>query len=260
MDIERREFLTGSGVAALAAVGGLVLPGVAEAAARPEPQEFVIGRSRRNRPIKAYLIGERDAFCSYVVQGQMHGDEPAGPLVAANRLLKIAPIRDVAFWVVPTINPDGSHRGTRVNANGVDLNRNFPSKTWRRQGKGTRYYGGPRPASEPETRSMVRFYSKIQPHTIISLHQPLACVDYSGGDLDVTHWLARNLYLRSAHLGSSTGGGYPGTMSSWFNKTYRKQTCVTVELPPTTDPDYRARVARVLVQHAEHRCRQLQKA
>jgi murein peptide amidase A len=259
-NLDRRTFLTGVGAAAVTAAGGLLVSGVAEASSRPKPQKFVVGHSRLGRPIRAYLIGDPDAFCTYVVQGQMHGDEPAGPLICANRLLKIAPLNDIAFWVIPTINPDGSHRDTRDNAHHVDLNRNFPSKTWRHYGKGTRFYSGPHPASEPETRAMVRFYSKIQPHTIISMHQPLDCVDYSGGDPDVTRWLAHHLRLPSAHLGTSTGQGYPGPMSSWFNGKFHKQTCVTVELPAHVNGDYRDHVAKTFVEHAEHRKRQLKVA
>ena len=105
--------------------------------------------------------------------GQMHGDEPAGPLVVLNRLLKADPIPNCALWLVPTMNPDGRRRGTRTNARGVDLNRNWPSSTWVRQGKGTRYWSGPRPASEPETRAMLRFFKRVEPRTVISMHQPL---------------------------------------------------------------------------------------
>lgn len=245
--MERRTFLTAGAAAVAAAATGAAWPQIAHAAERPK--KFVIGYSTKGRPIRAYLIGERDAPNRYLVMGQMHGDEPSGPLVCENRLLKKDPIRDVALWVIPTMNPDGSRRGTRINARGVDLNRNFPSKTWVYQGKGTRYYSGPRPASEPETRAIVRFFSRIEPRTIISLHQPLASVDFSGGDRSVTRWLAENLRLPVSDIQISGGG----TMTSWFNGEYRRKTAVTVELPPTTTPEYRARVADVLIRHAKHR-------
>ncbi len=249
--IDRRTFLARAGATGAAAsagiLGGLMLPDAAHAA--DGPFKKIIGYSTKGRPIRAFLVGDRQARNRYVVMGQMHGDEPAGPLVVLNRLLKTEPIPDVALWLVPTMNPDGRVRGTRVNARSVDLNRNFPSHTWVYLGKGTRYYSGPRPASEPETRAMVRFLSRIKPQTVISIHQPLASVDTSGGDIDVTRWLARNLGLPVSNL-QVTGGG---TMTSWYNREFPKQTAVTVELPPTTTPDYRARVADVLVRHAKHR-------
>ena len=253
--LNRRDFLTRAGLTGAAAIGAaaasqLWTPGRASAAAAG-PEQFVIGRSRNDNAIRAYLIGDPDARTRYLVMGQMHGDEPAGPLVVLNRLLKTEPIPDVALWLVPTMNPDGRRRGTRTNARGVDLNRNFPSKTWVNQGKGTRYWSGPRPASEPETRAIVRFFSKVKPQTIISLHQPLASVDFSGGDEDVTRWLSRNLDLPKSHIHISGGG----TMSSWYNGAFPLQTAVTVELPPGTTPQYRANVADVLVTHAKHRRR-----
>ena len=250
--IDRRTFLaraglTGAAAAATGALGGLLLPGTANAA--DGLTKTVIGESTKGRPIRAWCLGDPDAKNVYLVLGQMHGDEPAGRRVTHDRLLNKDPVKDVALWVIPTMNPDGSLRGHRVNARGVDLNRNFPSKTWVKQGKGTRYWSGPRPASEPETRAIVRFFSKIQPRTIVSLHQPLSSVDFSGGSKAVTRWLSRELKLPVAHIQVSGGG----TMTSWYNGEYAKKTAVTVELPPSTTSEYRDNVAEVLLRHAKNR-------
>ena len=255
--INRREFLNVSGKAGItgaaalgaAATSGLWTPDAAHAGAAEEPQKFIIGHSRNGNPIRAFCIGKRSAPNRYVVMGQMHGDEPAGPLVVLNRLLKADPIPNCALWLVPTMNPDGRRRGTRTNARGVDLNRNWPSRTWVRQGKGTRYWSGPRPASEPETRAMLRFFKRVEPRTVISLHQPLYSVDFSGGDRWVTKWLSRNLGLPTSDIQISGGG----TMTSWFNAKFPKKTAVTVEFGWSTTPEYRDRVARVLVKHAKVR-------
>jgi murein tripeptide amidase MpaA len=266
VDMDRRTFITASGLTvAASALGATVWPEITEATEGAEatesataavaPKHFVIGHSTKGRPIKAYLLGNRDAPNRYLVLGQMHGDEGAGRLLTHDRLINKDPVKGVALWVVPTMNPDGSIRNTRTNARGVDLNRNFPSKTWVRQGKGTHYYSGPRPASEPETRAILRFFSRIQPRTIVSLHQPLACVDFSGGSKAVTQWLSHHLHLPVSHIhisggGSSSGGG---TMTSWFNAKYPKKTAVTVELPRSTSPEYRNFVAEVLHKHAHQR-------
>ena len=76
--------------------------------------------------------------------------------------------------MVPVYNPDGLARGTRKNAHGVDLNRNFPYRWADLDGS---YESGPRAGSEPETRAMMGFLREIRPSRIISFHQPLHGVD-----------------------------------------------------------------------------------
>ena len=103
----------------------------------------------------------------------MHGNEPH-----TRRILETLrdgrPVRGVDLWVLPTYNPDGLARGTRRNARGVDLNRNFPH-LWKDL-DGT-YESGPRPASEPETRAVMAFLEEVDPRRVISFHQPLHGVD-----------------------------------------------------------------------------------
>jgi len=212
------------------------------------PTRHLIGRSVRDRPIFAFLMGREDASEVYLALGQMHGDERAGVGVTRSKLLNMDPPNHVALWVIPTMNPDGHARDRRTNANGVDLNRNFPSRDWVRQGHGTRFYSGPKPMSEPETRAVKEFLDDLRPRTIVSIHQPLACVDYSGGTRSVTDWLAGALDLPARRLGSSGGN-----MTKWFNDKYPAKTAVTLELPPSTTEAYRRRVAQVLIRHAASR-------
>lgn len=54
----------------------------------------------------------------------MHGDEPAGPL-AALELLRSGHFDEGAWWLCPALNPTGLAAGTRNNADGIDLNRDY---------------------------------------------------------------------------------------------------------------------------------------
>src|SRR5690349_18844676 len=82
---------------------------------------LLLGRSEQGRPIVAERVGDPDGTPVLVV-GCIHGNECAGTAVVA--ALARAHAR-VDLWLVPTLNPDGRARGTRGNANGVDLNRDW---------------------------------------------------------------------------------------------------------------------------------------
>ena len=87
--------------------------------------------------------------------------------------------------LIPCLNPDGMQNNTRTNANGVDLNRNFPTKNW---GEDTSaagdnpqdYYGGKSAGSEIETQFVIDIIEKYQPKLILTLHAPYKIVNYDG--------------------------------------------------------------------------------
>src|SRR4029078_5899448 len=107
----------------------------------------VAGFSAEHRPIE--LLHVPGAGARVLVVGSIHGNEPA--VIAIVRALESShPHADL--WLVPTLNPDGLARGTRQNAHGIDLNRNFPAG-WRRFGPpNSVYVAGPRPVSQLATR------------------------------------------------------------------------------------------------------------
>ena len=138
------------------------------------------GRSVEGRRIVAVRRGRADAPVRLLVSGSTHGTEPAGHAIVA-RLRKMHPPEGVQVWTVRTFNPDGARHGTRQNARGVDLNRNFPYR-WRAGGRPfDTYYPGPRAASEPETRAQIRLIRRLKPDLTIHYHQALGLVDLTSG-------------------------------------------------------------------------------
>ncbi len=73
-------------------------------------------------------------------------------------------------WILPMVNPDGSHAFGRINAIDVNINRNFPS-TWGTVSEmPVINWPGPYPMSEPETQAVVSTLQAIQPDYVNSIH------------------------------------------------------------------------------------------
>jgi N-acetylmuramoyl-L-alanine amidase-like protein/zinc carboxypeptidase len=184
-----------------------------------------IGHSARGRPIRALRLGPADAPTKVLVVGVIHGTEPAGRAVI--RWLRAeAPPSQVQLWLVDTVNPDGLAAGTRQNARGVDLNRNFP---WHWRPIGTRfstYYSGPLPLSEPESRAVAAFAKRIRPDVSIWYHQHLRLVTADRG-----HARLERLYAQRSGLPRRRIGPYTGTAIGWLNQRFPGTTSFVVELP-----------------------------
>ncbi|HEY2480026.1 MAG TPA: M14 family zinc carboxypeptidase [Solirubrobacterales bacterium] len=192
----------------------------------PVRQKLILGTSVRGRPIVVLLLGDLDAARPLLVVGAIHGDEPAGIAIAGD-LRSDPPPRSGLLVTIPDLNPDGAAAGTRQNARGVDLNRNFPWR-WRQLGRlGDPEYSGPHPLSEPESRLAHRLILRRRPQITIWFHQPLALVDESGGNRRVEALLARLMRLPLRRLTR-----YPGSAASWQDHRLPDTTAMVVELPP----------------------------
>jgi hypothetical protein len=219
---------------AVTALPALAPPTEAAQAARSAPYvryHRTIGHSVKGRPIVAYYRGTQGATHTLLRLGEMHGDEKAGVRTAGWAISHLTPKAGTGIWIIPTMNPDGYARNTRRNARGVDLNRNWPTSGWRHTTRGSITYGGPRPASEPETRTMIRFLSRKRPDYIASIHQALNGIGIGGNDPAWLRRLHRNLGLRlkSFGVGNPTGTVSP-TMTGWYDQHYGvNNTATTIE-------------------------------
>jgi protein MpaA len=219
----RRTPLVGALLALTLLPALLVLPWQSTVAADGRPAVIgkrVIGHSVQGRKIVAWHLGEPGKK-KVVLISLMHGNEPAPRRILMN-LVNGAKVHDLDLWVVPVYNPDGFAHHTRKNAHGVDPNRNYPYKWIRQTGN---YDSGPKPRSEPETRAMMRFLSRIKPAIILSFHQPLHAVDITQRP-KFSKRVARALDLPTSHL--RCGSSCHGTMTMWFNHTF-KGFALTVE-------------------------------
>jgi murein peptide amidase A len=185
-------------------------------------RRVVLGRSVDNRPVVAYVGGDSSAKRHVLVVGYIHGNERAGAAITTVlRTLRVP--AGVEMWVVPTLNPDGGDGGTRGNAHGVDLNRNFP---WHWQHLTGVYYSGTKPLSEPESKIAYRLILRVKPMVAIWFHQHLDLVDASGGNSAVERRFASLVHLRLMRLAHD-----PGSVVSWQNAKLHGTTAFVVELP-----------------------------
>ncbi len=196
----------------------------------PLDVEVEIGRSVQGRPISVIRRGTPGGTRVLAV-GVIHGNESAGTAIIDR--LAVEPVPDgVELWLVRSMNPDGAAISDRQNANGVDLNRNFPAN-WDVLGEpGFWQYGGTAPASEPETQSLVALGDSVRPQVMLWYHQDLYRIAPGSGRSGEI----RTRYAQVAGLPivEITGGTYTGTASQW-SRTVIPETGVgiTVELGPT---------------------------
>ena len=205
------------------------------------------GTSLEGLPLTVYLP---DAGAEAMVLASIHGDE-AETTVVVSEALRCIPRGELKAAVILCGNPDGVLRGTRGNARGVDLNRNFPTSNWSpdpvhyktraNDARDIALSPGSQPASEPETRALLSLIERLKPKAIVSLHAALACIDDAGGSQ-----LGRELARRcSLPLLTEIGYPTPGSMGTWASE--QKLILVTWELEAASLYDLKDRHVPILI-------------
>jgi protein MpaA len=185
-----------------------------------------IGHSVDGRALRPVVLGSPTAVHRVLVVGCIHGNEPAG-IAIVRRLIAAGAPAGTEIVVVTAVNPDGCRLGTRQNAHGVDLNRNFPSN-WAAIGRrGSYQWSGPRPLSEPESRYAVALVERLEPQITIWFHQPQGVVRAWGQSVAT----ARRFAQLAAYPYRSIEWPY-GTASNWQNHRFPGTASFVVELPP----------------------------
>jgi carboxypeptidase D len=164
-----------------------------------------IGKSVQGRPIEALEIsntvkkGVQDGKPHVKLVAGIHGDETAGRIVSLGMAEWICEnyksdprARDIVdkthLWILPDMNPDGYTLRTRYNANGRDLNRDFPDQ-FKDNGINSKLDG-----RQPETQTIMKWTMEYPFVSSLAFH---------GGDLVVSYPLdgtpdGRSYYMRSA--------------------------------------------------------------
>lgn len=157
-----------------------------------------IGKSWDNREIPMLILGSGKR--TVLMTGGVHGRESVNPVV----LLKLAEEYARRLWaeewfqknqllIIPLLNPDGyeiarsgfsalknprlklrceaaaqkeelAFAEWKYNGRGIDINRNFPCKSW------VRGYIGDVPASERETKALISVFHHYRPRLYLDYH------------------------------------------------------------------------------------------
>jgi len=179
-------------------------------------------------------LGNKIPKARVLLVGGTHGDEYSSVSVVFKWMKTLSRYHSGLFhWhIVPLLNPDGllQRHSSRLNANGVDLNRNFPTPDWyaqtrdyweRRTGKDPRRYPGEAALSEPETRWLYEEIRSFKPDVIISVHAPYGVLDFDGPP---------KAPRRMGYLHLNLLGTYPGSLGNCAGVQHRIPV-ITMELP-----------------------------
>ncbi|KHD87061.1 MAG: carboxypeptidase [Bdellovibrio sp. ArHS] len=144
-----------------------------------------------------------------LILGGVHGDEVEG-VIAAQELMKhfmrSNPYK-LNITIVPQFNFEGVIFKTRGNGNGVDLNRNLPTKDWSPEVKTPRYHPGPFAGSENENKGLMDYCATKKPVFILSLHSWHPVLNVNGDCRKVAEVLAKHTgYKIDDDIGYPTPG------------------------------------------------------
>lgn len=222
-----------------------LVPRALRGVVRHRPQTY--GHSVHGTPLTVY--GPTAGPVDLLLMASMHGDECESTVVLSEALRRV-PEHALAHPVILAVNPDGMALGTRANARGVDLNRNWPTRNWTPRTVHYKAHGetvrdielspGDKPASEPETQALLRLVEELRPRAIVSLHAPLGCIE-DPDQKPLARWIAREVGLP---LVPDVGYLTPGSFGTW--SVEQGINIITWELPPEAIPALLASHAPVL--------------
>lgn len=187
--------------------------------------------SQKGHPIFHYDVPSTFSDAQRILTfALIHGDELPSGVIARSWMLRLDNIQPRSSWrIIPILNPDGWKARSRVNANGVDLNRNFPTEDWAlsahnywktKSKKSPRRFPGNSPASEPETQCAIAHIRDFKPDFIVSIHTPYAVLDLDGPKMK---------YPRFEPLPWLSLGTYPGSLGRYMWQE-RRIPVLTIEL------------------------------
>jgi protein MpaA len=169
----------------------------------------------RGLAIQVMTVGHGSRKVLFI--GSIHGDEPEGAVATAElpTAFEAAGLADtVTLTILEDANPDGRAAGTRGNANGIDVNRNFPASNFDSSDPSN----GGKPLSEPEARAVVATIDRIAPNLVLVAHSWAGrqFINFDGPAREIAERFAAASGLRVES--SSSFAPTPGSLGSYFGR------------------------------------------
>jgi protein MpaA len=184
--------------------------------------------------------GKNNKAKNILVFSLIHGDETEAGVLGRYWMERLVQLDPRNNWrIIPILNPDGTNSKTRTNANGVDLNRNFPTLDWNEKAiaywkaeaqSSKRKFPGYNPGSEPEVNCALKHIHDFNPEFVVSIHTPLHVLDFDGPKVTPPIYS----YLPWKRLGN-----FPGSLGRflWVEKNIPVLTTeLKQNLPPNSTP------------------------
>ncbi len=224
-------------------------------------ETFRIGQTVQGKPLEVVRFGN-GAKAVVLVGGMQAGFSPgtvalAEQAVAYYEANPQAIPDDVSLYILPSLNRDspiaaGRLEG-RLNANGVDLNRNWDCN-WNEDASWSGIVvpgsGGSKPFSEPETRSLRNFLQRVRPEAVVLWYARasggLASAGGCGSQSQVSGPLSE-IYGKAAGYNvtdyANFVGAVEGDASNWLDE--RGVAAVSIVLPTYEQPDWENNLAGI---------------
>jgi murein peptide amidase A len=200
----------------------------------PHSSQLIFGKTALGLPIPGYKFGTKGK--KILILGGVHGDEPEGVIATMGLLDQFSQDFHLSLQVflVPTFNLDGVIAQTRMNSNGVDLNRNLPTQDWTPEIQKPRYNPGPHPLSESENKALVEFISNEKPDFILSMHSWNPMLNINGDCMNFAKVISNMTGYKIEH---DIGYPTPGSLGTYAGIEKHIPT-LTYEVEKGLRPEY----------------------
>jgi protein MpaA len=190
-------------------------------------EKIIIGKSCNNIDIEMFHLSKGPK--TILLISGVHGDE-AEAIDVLDFFIKEEIYEQFegvcSIFAIPKLNPDGCFLKTRQNLNGVDLNRNMPTKDWDPKAHKEKYNPGKVSGSEPETKALINVIETLNPFCIISFHTYKPMVNYNGPSKGLAKVISEEIgYISVSDIGYPT----PGSLGTWAGHE-RSMPTITFEI------------------------------